>query len=102
MKLNDIFIPEQIDDEDVNYIPIVVNQESDDKVTKTPDQLPLLPLRNAVLFTRTVIPITISREKSIKLIRDVYNSSKLLGVSTQKDSKTDNPGRHPIPNEDCR
>ena len=92
MRLNDIFTNEQMDDDDVNYIPIVVNQEPDDKAMKTPEHLPLLPLRNAVLFTGTVIPITISREKSIKLIRDVYNSSKLLGVSTQKDSKTDNPG----------
>ncbi len=90
MILKDIFIPGQTDD-DINYIPIVVDQNPDETGVKTPDQVPIMPLRNAVLFGGTVIPITISREKAIKLIRNVYKTTKLLGVSSQKDAKVDNP-----------
>ncbi|MDR0295587.1 MAG: endopeptidase La [Prevotellaceae bacterium] len=91
MRLNDVFFPE-IEDEDMNYIPIVVDDgDQEDKPLAIPEHLPILPLRNAVLFTGTVIPITVGREKSIKLIRDVYNSTKLLGTTTQRDAKVDNP-----------
>ena len=88
--MNDLFFPES---EDINYIPIVIDDNiQDDKSLSLPEQLPVLPLRNAVLFTGTVIPITVGREKSIKLIRDVYSSTKLLGALTQRDAKVDNPG----------
>ncbi len=96
MKLNDIFIPGQIEDEDVNYIPIVVDPEPTGRAAKTPATLPILPLRNAVLFPGTVIPITVGREKSIKLVHEIYNSGKLLGVATQLDARTDNPGGNDI------
>ena len=92
MRTNDVFFPE-IEDEDMNYIPIVVDDgDQEGKPLTIPEYLPILPLRNAVLFTGTVIPITVGREKSIKLIRDVYNNTKLLGTTTQRDAKVDNPG----------
>ncbi|MCL2133060.1 MAG: endopeptidase La, partial [Bacteroidales bacterium] len=92
MRLNEIFFPEG-EDEDMNYIPIVIDDaEQEDKPIATPEHIAILPLRNAVLFTGTVIPITVGREKSIKLIRDVYSNTKLLGAVTQRDSKVDHPG----------
>ncbi|NNK76734.1 MAG: endopeptidase La, partial [Maribacter sp.] len=57
-----------------------------------PETLPILPLRNTVLFPGVVIPITAGRDKSIKLIKDANNGSKVIGVVAQKDEKTENPG----------
>lgn len=91
MKLNNILLQDSID-ENIDYIPIVVDDsEQGGKSVKTPNQLPLLALRNAVLFSSTVIPITVGRDKSIKLIRDSYAETKLLGAITQRDAKVDNP-----------
>ena len=56
-----------------------------------PDTLPILPLRNTVLFPGVIIPINIGRSKSLKLIRDAYKQSALIGVIAQKDTNTENP-----------
>jgi ATP-dependent Lon protease len=78
--------------EDIDYIPIF----PDDNMTNVdnkdlPKQLALLPLRNAVLFPGMVMPITVSRQKSIRLIREVHSGDQLLGAITQRDAKIDNP-----------
>ncbi len=57
-----------------------------------PKTLPLLILRNAVLFPGTLIPITVGREKSIKLVRESYSGDKWVGTVTQLDPQEDNPG----------
>jgi ATP-dependent Lon protease len=98
MKMTNIFLDtDSMEDENVGYIPIVVDDvdvdaDAGNKTIKIPKQLPLLALRNAVLFSGTVIPITVGRDKSIALIRDIYNTTKLLGAVTQRDTKVDNPG----------
>nr|WP_306446047.1 endopeptidase La [Odoribacter splanchnicus] len=56
-----------------------------------PDTLPILPLRNTVLFPGVIIPINIGRDKSLKLIKDSYRQSALIGVVAQKDTNTENP-----------
>jgi len=56
-----------------------------------PGELPVLPVRNTVLFPGVVIPITAGRDKSIKLIRDAYQGSKIIGVVAQKDAETEDP-----------
>ena len=58
---------------------------------KTPDELPILPLRNTVLFPGVVIPITVGRDKSIKLIKDAYQGNKILGVVSQKNDTIEDP-----------
>ena len=50
-----------------------------------PEEVPILPLRNTVLFPGVVIPITAGRDKSIQLIKDANNSDKIIGVVAQKD-----------------
>lgn len=77
---------------EVNILP-VMNIDTIQKIDEDelPDTLPILALRNAVLFPSTVIPITIGRAKSIKLIRDVYDSSKLLGALSQRDVSIEDP-----------
>ncbi|MDR1199410.1 MAG: endopeptidase La [Prevotellaceae bacterium] len=78
--------------ENVNYIPLSF-EENFLKINKKnlPDSLPLLVLRNAVLFPEIIIPITVRREKAIKLVREVYSESKILGAVAQLDYKIDNP-----------
>ena len=58
---------------------------------KLPETLPILSLRNTVLFPGVVIPITASRAKSIKLIKDSNNFNKLIGVVAQKDENIEDP-----------
>jgi ATP-dependent Lon protease len=57
----------------------------------TPPELPLLPLRNTVLFPGVVIPITVGRDRSIRLIQDVYRGNRTLGVVSQKDGQIEEP-----------
>ena len=78
---------------EVNIIP-VMNMETgshDIKDEELPRLLPILPLRNAILFPNTVIPVTVGRPKSIQLINDVFRSGRLLGAVTQLDAKTEDP-----------
>ncbi len=77
---------------DVNILP-VVNIETVQKLndSELPETLPILALRNAVLFPSTITPITIGREKSIKLIKDVYASSKIFGAIAQRDVSVEDP-----------
>lgn len=79
-------------DEGSEFIPLM-SSEDEEKMYKeeTPDQLPILPVRNTVLFPGVVIPITVGRDKSIKLIKDAYKGSKIIGVVAQKDQTIEEP-----------
>ena len=80
------------ENEEIDYRPVFLDDDANSETVKSiPKQLALLPLRNAVLFPGTVMPITVSREKFIRLIRECYNGSQFLGAIMQKDSKIDNP-----------
>ena len=84
-------------DEDAELIPLLT-PEDEEQMNKEelPDTLPVLPLRNTVLFPGVVIPITAGRDKSINLIKDANNGSKTIGVVSQKDEQTENPGVNDI------
>jgi len=58
---------------------------------ETPESLAILPLRNTVLFPGVVIPITVGRDKSIKLIKEAYKGNKIIGVVSQKDVSIEDP-----------
>ena len=63
-------------------------EELDDiqqKVQTIPEELPILPVRDAVIFPNAVIPLTVGRESSVKLIDEAISGGKLVGVFTQKD-----------------
>ncbi len=80
-------------DDDSDFIPLLSDGKDEDiNSTEIPDNLPILPLRNTVLFPGVVIPITVGREKSIKLIKDLYKGNKQIGVIAQKDTVIDDPG----------
>ena len=82
-------------EDDLDFMPIIPLNDSDggnaDELV-VPDELPLLPLRNTVLFPGVVIPITVGRDKSIKAIAESYKTDKLVGVLAQKDSIVEDPG----------
>ena len=72
--------------EDTEFLPLM-SDEDEAKISKeqTPDILPILPLRNTVLFPGVIIPITIGRDRSVKLIKDADSGNKMIGVVAQKD-----------------
>jgi ATP-dependent Lon protease len=79
-------------DEETEYIPLLSEEEEEDlKKLNIPDVLPILPLRNTVLFPGVVIPITVGREKSLRLVQEVYKKNKILGAIAQKDSNIEDP-----------
>ena len=81
-------------DEDMEFMPIIPLNDDDDGNAdddKLPDELPILPLRNTVLFPGVVIPITVGRDKSIKAVTDAYKADKMVGVVAQKDSTIEEP-----------
>lgn len=81
-------------DDDTDFLPIIPINENDNEQDKNmviPDILPLLPLRNTVLFPGVVLPITVGRDKSIKAVNDAYKANKLIGVLAQKDSNIEEP-----------
>ncbi len=81
-------------EDEMEFMPIIpLNDEDDDNgdADPIPDSLPILPLRNTVLFPGVVIPITVGRDKSIKAVSDSYKSDKLVGVVAQKDSNIEEP-----------
>jgi len=79
-------------DENSELIPLMT-PEDEEKLNKEdlPETLPILSLRNTVLFPGVVIPITAGRDKSIKLINDANKGSKVIGVVSQKDEAIENP-----------
>jgi len=81
-------------EEEVEFLPMIPLNEDEDEasdITKIPEILPILPLRNTVLFPGVVIPITVGRDKSIKAVTDAYRGDKMIGVVAQKDSSVEEP-----------
>lgn len=84
---------ENMGEDSADFLPIMGDEKEllNDNM-QIPDTLPILPLRNTVLFPGVIIPINIGRDKSLKLIRDAYKQSAMIGVIAQKDTNTENPG----------
>lgn len=79
-------------DSDAEFIPLITAEEEEHMNNQEfPDELPILPLRNNVLFPGVVIPITVGRDKSIKLIQEANKGSKIIGVVSQKNQDVETP-----------
>jgi ATP-dependent Lon protease len=77
---------------DSEFIPLLSSEDEDNmNAEEVPDILPILPLRNTVLFPGVVIPITVGRDKSIKLIKDYYKGDRKIGAVAQRDVETEDP-----------
>ena len=79
-------------EEESDFFPLLSSLD-EDKINKeeVPKSLAILPLRNTVLFPGVIIPITVGRDKSVKLIKEVYKGSKTIGVVSQKKSDIEDP-----------
>jgi len=84
-------MPDLLDGEG-DIIPIIADSDdSDIEDIDVPDTIPVLSLRNTVLFPGVVLPISIGRPRSIQLVKDVYRNEKIVGTVAQKDPETENP-----------
>jgi ATP-dependent Lon protease len=78
--------------ESTEFIPLMTSDEEVEiNNTDLPEELPILPLRNTVIFPGVVAPITAGRDKSLRLIRDIKEEPKYVGMITQKDGDTEEP-----------
>ena len=92
IKENKHFILTNIGGEEQDFIPIISDGGDEElRIDDMPSVLPLLPLRNTVLFPGVVLPIAVGRPKSLKLIREVYRKEMFLGTIAQKDPDVDEP-----------
>ena len=81
-----------ISDDEPELIPLLTNEDEEQMNNEQmPEIVSVLPLRNTVLFPGVVIPITVGRDKSIKLIKDAYASDRIIGVVSQKDVSVEDP-----------
>ncbi len=85
---------------DGDFIPLISDDEDDVDMKKSemPKELPILPLRNTVLFPGVILPITVGRKKSIKLVNDIYKADRIIGTVAQKDAKVNEPEEQDIYN----
>ena len=90
--LDQNYFSSDIIENDTEFLPLM-SDEDEAKISKenTPEVLPILPLRNTVLFPGVIIPITIGRERSVKLIKDADSGNKTIGVLSQKQFDTEEP-----------
>ncbi len=89
--LNDYLLPEILDGEG-DIIPIIADgDEGDLEEFEVPESIPILSLRNTVLFPGVVLPISIGRPRSVQLIKDAYRTDKIVGTVAQKDPDLENP-----------
>jgi len=93
IKFGELFIADDMNEEG-EYIPLISEEDEDEiKNVEVPEELPVLPLKNTVLFPGVVIPITIGRNKSITLVKEVYAGNRVLGTLAQKDQDIDDPSQ---------
>lgn len=80
-------------DDEAEFIPLMSTEDEEQmNAERIPTELSIMPLRNTVLFPGVVIPITVGRDKSIKLIKDAYKAERIIGVVSQKDINIEDPG----------
>ncbi len=95
--MKDRFELSDIMDAETEFFPLLSSEDEEImNAEDTPDELPILPLRNTVLFPGVVIPITVGRDKSIKLIRETYEGNRTIGVVAQKDPEIEDPKTHDL------
>ncbi len=89
--LNKLRLAEISDFDGVELIPLGAQEIDDSKLGKLSDELPILPIRNIILFPGMVIPITVGRQKSVRLVKKAYKGDRTIGVLTQANPTKDEP-----------
>ena len=91
-QINHDIILSDIIEADTEYIPLFSPEDEKRMIdAQLPEELPVMALRNAVLFPGVVIPITVGRNKTIRLVKDAYKKGMDIGVITQRDAKVEDP-----------
>lgn len=93
MDKNNSFKLSDIINSDADFIPIISSEDEtlmNDAIL--PELIPILPIRNMVLFPGVVAPITVGRDKSIQLVKAYNKTAEFIGVVTQKDADVEDPG----------
>lgn len=89
---NSIILTDISDEESGELIQLIATEEDDDlEKSGLPEELPILPIKNTVLFPGVVIPITVGRQKSVKLVRKAYKGDRIIGVIAQKKDSAEEP-----------
>jgi len=88
-------------EDDVEFLPMISIEEDGESAeqklkAEQSEELPILPLRNTVLFPGVVIPITVGRDKSIKAVKEAYKTNRIVGVLSQKDSTVEDPEKKDV------
>jgi ATP-dependent Lon protease len=91
INIADLHLSNVMEDE-TEFIPLLSAEDEEIiNAEDVPPVLPILPLRNTVLFPGVVIPITVGRDKSIRLIKEFYKGERIIGVVSQKDGDIEDP-----------
>ena len=93
---HDLFLTDIVET-DTEYIPLLT-PEDEKRISEEeiPEEVPIMTLRNAVLFPGVVIPITVGRDKSIRLIKEAYKRHQAIGVIAQKDASVEDPSQNDL------
>ena len=93
---HDLFLTDIVET-DTEYIPLLT-PEDEKRISEEeiPEEVPIMTLRNAVLFPGVVIPITVGRDKSIRLIKEAYKKHQAIGVVAQKDAAVEDPNQNDL------
>jgi len=95
--LNSLKFSEYDERESSDFVQLITpDDEGGLKENSLQDELPVLPIKNTVLFPGVVIPITVGRQKSIKLVKKAYRTDRIIGVVSQKNVKVEDPGMEDI------
>jgi ATP-dependent Lon protease len=91
-KRRSSFIFSSMDEDEQDFYPIIADGDDEELFSASvPEVLPILPLRNAVLFPGVVMPISVGRTKSLTLVREVYGGTKMVGTVAQRNGQIEDP-----------
>jgi len=94
---SDLLLSELNQEDNDDFVQIITDDEEQQLEDKDlPENLPILPLKNTVLFPGVVIPITVGRKKSIRLVRKAYKGDRVIGVISQKSSEQEDPSTNEL------
>ena len=88
---SNILLSELNHEDDDEFIEIIAEEDSEMDEQEVPEELTILPLKNTVLFPGVVIPITVGRTKSIRLVKKAYKGNRVIGVIAQMNSEDEDP-----------
>jgi len=89
--MNNLRLAEIADFDGIELIPLENDDFEDSKLGDLENELPILPIRNIVLFPGMVIPITVGRQKSVRLVKKAYKGNRTIGVITQANPTKEEP-----------